>query len=503
MTDDYPLLRWVRNACCLVFAIILALVLFYAPGVEFFCKKRLVVERGPVLFSCALILGLLLIIAVCIFYRSDCAKRTLGPRGFALYASISTAVLVVLQLVLIYCISFRTGWDVGWLTSGPGNDPALVDYLSRYPNQLFLYSLFSRLMPLGASLGVSGYLFLEVCSAITVTVSLLLVLYAVRSMFGPRVAVAAHLISAFFIGLSPWIVIPYSDTFGMLMPAATLWAYTCLKNKHLQRFLVVLFSLIGYLVKPTSIFILFGICAVEGYRWIKNRSEFKLRRFLQSSACVICAVLIMQLVSLLVVSGTPSLDETKAFSMTHFLMMGANEDAGGGYSGDDVAMSANASDPSARSKLNIETFIKRVGSRTFSQNIDFGLHKLMASFADGTFAWGCEGNFFAEQHGRSPALQSFFGVFPSSEADGAIYAQLCQVLWLFTLSGLALGSLSGEVNKGEVAAYSALIMLAVFLVIFECRARYLLLYMPFFVAFGFVGWVKTGRAVFRRFVSHQ
>ncbi len=503
MTDDYPLLRWVRNACCLVFAIIFALVLFYAPGVEFLCKKALLVNHGLFLFICALALGATLVVALCWFYKKQPQLPRVSPRLFACYMGISTSVLIAVQLLLIYGISFKTGWDVWWLTSVDRQDPGLVDYLSRYPNQIVMFAILRVFMVIGKIVGLSGYVSLEIASAVCVSTSLVLVAYAIRSIFGPRVAIAAHGFAVLFIGLSPWIVIPYSDTFGMFMPAAVLWAYTCIHNRHSQRFLVLLFSFLGYLIKPTSIFILFGVCAVEAYRWVKNRNRFTIKSFAQGVVCIVCALVLMQAVSGAAHRVVPTLDDSKSFSMTHFLMMGANEDAGGGYSGDDVAMSANASDPSARSKLNIETFIQRVGSRTFSQNIDFGLHKLMSSFADGTFAWGCEGNFFAEQHGRSPALQSFFGVFPSSEADGAIYAQLCQIFWLFTLSGLALGFVSRDVNRGEVAAYSALIMLAVFLVIFECRARYLLLYMPFFVAFGFVGWVKTGRTVFRRFVSHQ
>lgn len=503
MTDDYPLLRWVRNACCLVFASILALVLFYAPHASYVFKQQAVVERGPVLFGFALLLGFLVIVGFCLFQRSSFAHKSVNRKAFFIYAAVSTVLLVFFQLTIVYGINFQTGWDVQWLTTFPPEHPAFVEYLSRYPNQVLLYAVLTVLMRIGSLLGLSGYLFLEIASALCVSLSLLLMAYAIRSLFGPRIAISVHFVSALFIGLSPWIVVPYSDTFGMLMPAATLWAYCCIKNKYLRYLLVPTFSFVGYLIKPTSIFILIGICAVEVYRLVKARKPFAVSSFLRFFACVLCAVLLVQLVGYGAKRIAPDLDESRAFSMTHFLMMGANEASGGGYSQSDVDFSDSAPDTDTRSARNIEIFADRVSSRSISENVQFGLSKLMSSFSDGRFAWGFEGGFFLRQYGNIPSMESFYGVFPSSEHDGAFYSVLCQIFWLFTLSGLALGFVSRDVNKGEVAAYSALIMLAVFLVIFECRARYLLLYMPFFVAFGFVGWVKAGRVVYRRFASHQ
>lgn len=71
----------------------------------------------------------------------------------ALYTVGSAIVLLVLQLVLVYGASFRSGWDVGWLTEPDAE--TVVEYLFPYPNNLFLYGVFRIVARLGVLIGVS------------------------------------------------------------------------------------------------------------------------------------------------------------------------------------------------------------------------------------------------------------------------------------------------------------------------------------------------------------
>lgn len=58
---------------------------------------------------------------------------------------------------------------------------------------------------------------------------------------------------------------------------------------------------------------------------------------------------------------------------------------------------------------------------------------------------------------------------------------MAQFVWLFVLSGCALGLLRPRSTNGEAVAVASLLAVSAFLVVFECRARYLFLYAPYFM----------------------
>lgn len=99
--------------------------------------------------------------------------------------------------------------------------------------------------------------------------------YIAKRMAGYAVGYGALVLSAVMCGLSPWIMVPYSDTFGMFFTVFILWCYVCL-DKQVQNqdeqtsalagvhvdaridartccrwFLMGLAVVVGYAIKPT------------------------------------------------------------------------------------------------------------------------------------------------------------------------------------------------------------------------------------------------------------
>ena len=68
------------------------------------------------------------------------------------------------------------------------------------------------------------------------------------------------------------------------------------------------------------------------------------------------------------------------------------------------------------------------------------------------------------------------------------------MLWLVVLIGCACVPRNG-VSSTEKIMRLALLMLALFLMIFEARARYLFLFAPYFVLLGVVGWFRIEKAL--------
>ncbi len=208
--------------------------------------------------------------------------------------------------------------------------------------------------------------------------------------------------------------------------------------------------------------------------------------------------LILAFGTVTVVKGLgPDLDPDKAFSATHFLMMGANTQTRGVYLEDDVIASRECLDKQSRQTMNIQEWERRLAELGPVGLIQLSLEKTLCNFADGTFAWAAEGHFWISLHGDNELVRSFYGIGDFSADDGTANARLFQVswqtAWLMILLGVGIGFTRREVKKGELAAYLSLAALAVFLMVFECRARYLYLYSPCIVMLGIAGWVGLFR----------
>lgn len=452
--------------------------------------------------------------------KSDDLKR---DKTFKRVALIGTIILIVLQLFIIAGARFIAGWDV-WFITNVG-DTTQIEYFSRYPNQLFLYGVFTGIAHFLQVLGISNYYLGLIClSSLSVAACVPMTAYIAKRMAGHAVGYGVFVLSAVMCGLSPWIMVPYSDTFGMFFTVFILWCYVCL-DKQVQNqdeqtsalagvhvdaridartccrwFLMGLAVVIGYAIKPTVIFVFVAIVVIELIQWFasfaphgsrgsqSSKDPYDLRK--TATAIVACAfgiVLAFALTSL-VKNSTYDVDDNAAFSATHFLMMGANPVSGGVWSVSDVEFSDAANTPEERSKANLAEFKNRVMAMDLPQANMFLLKKLLTNFADGTFAWEIEGDFYTQIIGTNEAVLNFYGISSDASLDNNTFAPLSQVLWLFVLVGCVLIVLGRRPLKAETVIAFTLLMLSAFLMLFEARARYLFLYLPFFIILGTMGW---------------
>lgn len=449
--------------------------------------------------------------------KSDDLKR---DKTFKRVVLIGTIILIAFQLFIIAGARFMAGWDV-WFITNTG-DATQVEYFSRYPNQLFLYGAFTGIAHFLQALGISNYYLGLIClSSLSVAACVPMTAYIAKRMAGHAVGYGAFVLSAVMCGLSPWIMVPYSDTFGMFFTVFILWCYVCL-DKQVQNqdeqtstlagvhidaridartccrwFLIGLATVVGYAIKPTVIFVFVAIVVIELIQWLASlasrgsqtsQGSHDFRKIATAIiACAFGVVLAFALTSL-VKNSTYDVDENAAFSATHFLMMGANPVSGGVWSVSDVELSDAANTPEERSRANLAEFKNRVMAMDLPQANLFLLKKLLTNFADGTFAWEIEGDFYTQIIGTNQAVLNFYGISPNASLDNNTFAPLFQVLWLFVLVGCVLIVLGRRPLKAETVIAFTLLMLSAFLMLFEARARYLFLYLPFFIILGTMGW---------------
>ena len=540
---------FLRNCFVVWIAAVVILVVLAPPFLTYACKIP-IDSWNPLFFFLAIGLGLLSI--GCVYYFNKCknksdTKQTVTKHGsaarrddikcssvecshveqiaaksddikrdktFKRVVLIGTIILIAFQFFIIAGARFITGWDVWFITNV--YDTTQVEYFSRYPNQLFLYGVFSGIAHFLQSFGISNYYLCLIClSSLSVAACVPMTAYIAKRMAGHAVGYGAFVLSAVMCGLSPWIMVPYSDTSGMFFTVFILWCYVCL-DKQVQNqddrllvasvsddpirgkrtqdeqgyqtgvcidvrvnvraccrwFLMGLAAVIGYAIKPTVIFIFVAIVVIESIQWLASLAS---RSFYASrdsrdlcktaTAIVACAfgiVLAFALTSL-VKNSTYDVDDNAAFSATHFLMMGANPVSGGVWSVSDVEFSDAANTPEERSKANLVEFKNRVMAMDLPQANMFLLKKLLTNFADGTFAWEIEGDFYTQIIGTNEAVLNFYGISSDASLDNNTFAPLSQVLWLFVLAGCILIVLGRRPLKAETVIAFTLLMLSAFL----------------------------------------
>ncbi|MBQ6455362.1 MAG: glycosyltransferase family 39 protein [Eggerthellaceae bacterium] len=498
-----------------VYAIYLALAfiaaLCIAPFVEYACKPSLTDYNA--LFA---IVGIAIGLAICAIVSRTIVKqrtRQSSPRNhFGLIIVIGSICLLAIQIIIFLGCRFETGWDVMRLVQ-MSNDAqtmyaeTLPEYYSIYPNQLFLGGLFRRIGTIASFLGVSDvYAALTICSLVCVNVSIAFAAFTAEKLAGKAAGYFTFAIAALLIGINPWILVPYSDTFAM--PATTLqfWAYFCIKKKQVRWPIIAICAYIGYCIKPTAIFALAAICIVAFCRFLrrkqldKTESSHSAKETIGAiiATCLACAIAFA--FTIYVKDFGIEVDQNRSFGIPHYLMMGANGETNGIFSSDDVGISLSASTAEERSKMNIAEWKKRIAENGFLGCGILAARKTLTNYTDGTFAFGIEGAFFQSVQGDNETLKWFFGI----DSSDPPYAVIAQILWFLVLFGTIWGSIPRKTANHKAAAIAiALLFLSVFLMVFECRARYLYLFAPSFVVLSSAGWLYLANLIAKRRTSKR
>lgn len=488
----------------------LVCVVLVAPFIDFSCKPACSL-MNPLYLLVAALVGVGTAFAAGMLARLSWVKGLCNQRTFRIFVGVGTLVLLLAQLIIIASSWFLTEWDVGILTA-VDNVAWWEWYFEIYPNQHFLAGLFAHLVGFGKLIGFDdGYLFLTQISCLNVCASVALAALVAKRLGGFGVGYAAFLLGAFFIGLSPWILVPYSDTYAMPWVALSLWFLVCVDKHFLKAFGMTFAALAGYYIKPTAIFILVAAVCVYGAKWIVtfvhgravhgeddaprcHRGTMLRLPLLMACAAVLAAFLGLSLAHSIGDIGL-EVDDEMAFTPTHYLMMGFNPE-GGGYSGDDVDESFSHPTRQERQEANLRIWAQRAHDAGPLGVAGLLIRKTCTNYGDGTMAWACEGGFWGSTPNADSFISKIYGIGePFSEAP---FAPIAQVIWFAILIGAIIACFSRQKKGNRVAVIClALLFLSIFLMVFECRARYLILYLPCFVILAVLGWGQIAKRMRR------
>ena len=410
----------------------------------------------------------------------------------------SYLLLFLLQCLYVHFTYFYTGWDVGLMQmrveavlSGHTMQEVSGDTgYSIYPNNLFLFYVQYLISRTGELLSMKRpYNLCIYISCLCVNLSCFLGSLVVRKAFsGHFIRFLYLVVSTVFILFSPWIVIPYSDTYGMLFATLGIWAVCCLQKPVFRWPVLAFSSLIGYHIKPTCIFPLFAafLLFVPGIL-IRIREK-------KQELCIL-------LISCFLFSGigagiSPWIQYSLSFRIDpelrqppyHFMMMGLNVDSKGGFYGDDYFFTNSIPTYDEKVRLIKEEIRLRWNQMTARQKISHFTTKFLHCFNDGTFAWNTlRKSAISENDNRLNDL--CLEIFHPEGKYFTLYYDIAQAIWLLLMSGIPLLFLSRNDQTSNKAFFMIVLCgLLAFLMLFEAGGRYLFLYAPAFLILSLYGY---------------
>lgn len=484
----------------LIFSIISILLLVGAPLLTYFCKKTFYFQNFTLLILDIMVLYILFMAIkftkkyYYAFVKANADKIILA----------FTIILFFVQLFVGYNILFLTGWDVGGMVipaaksivNGTTMD-GYNGYFSVYPNNILLVWIQSKVYWF-ANLFSSDNLILDI-KFFTVVNSIIscltgwLTYECVKKLINKKWALYSWILFVLFIGTSPWIVIPYSDSLGLFLPIFIFYIYIKKFNENhtlVKWLLIGITSFIGYHIKPQVIIIFIAIMIVEIFKFIFLEKKQKEKKILVIGVLAV-ALLVAGIFNSFAINQTGlKINKQLTLGMTHFAMMGLNPEKDGIFSNDDVIFSVNQPTQESRKKANIDKIKERLNSFGALGYLKFLEKKALVNYGDGTFAWGEEGQFYNQLFDNPSAISKFLRSFYYN--DGGHYYILStfeQAIWIaviFSMLGIVFIK-KNELDKRIVVLMMSLVGLTIFEMIFEARARYLYIYSPIFIVLSTLG----------------
>lgn len=418
-------------------------------------------------------------------------------------------VLFVIQVIIAIAACTSYGWDVGMVVdsaiqladSGTLSNPS---YFAYYPNNVFLLLFYTNLFRIVKILGnpISYLMAAIICNIILVDISIIMLYLCGKKLLGEKRGILPSLFAVPMIGLNPWFLIPYTDTFALSFPIIIYYIYLkFIKNEWKgipSWFFIGITASVGILVKPQTIIILIAIVLVEIFS-NHLKKETIIKGITYSLSLLIGFLLISNIFHIY------SNYETSAFiseelkyerevPFTHFFMMGMNEETLGSWYTPDVDATQSIIGKDEKMKFNLQVIKQRYQDFGVTGYLSFLSKKAVNIYKDGSFGYGLEGSFNTSDPFRQGKIyEKIQDVMLYNREGYEIYKQLLNAYWVVLLAFFVISvkNIWRTEEKFIDVMKLAIFGLTLFLLLFEGRARYLYHLLPIFILVasdGFLSW---------------
>ena len=486
-------------------------------GLDYVCKKDFLLSNAVLVIA---------VIAAGVGAR-NCKRSNDSGEVFSIKLRWILAILFVVQIVISYEILFTTNtWDVARILNSAEalamGDTSGVDsyYFSCYPNNQLLLMYFTYVFKLLAAFNVYDLehrlLFLVIiqCGLSTATAGLVykivedeLKASGKSEVVSKRYALTSLGIYIFLIGLSGFNVVTYTDMMALIFPVAALRIYqiigTC-ENLYTRFGLYVALGAIcylGYKMKPTVIIVLIAIMLMELVAFVRTvfyRVEDNRLKSVSVKAVGIISIIVgiglaVAVFGLFRNNLNIQTDPEQNTGVLHMLMMGLNEENDGVCTMEDIGYSLSFDNRADRTEGQIRVIKDRLSNYGVIGFLRHTSRKALVVFNDGTFGYGDEAGFFDVRFNRGGKVASFLQLVYNPETGiFKLLSTILQLIWIMILLLAAYFCFFTIQRKESHSKIETIILLSIlgiiiFDLLFEARARYVLLYVPFFIMASSIG----------------
>ena len=258
------------------------------------------------------------------------------------------------------------------------------EYFSIYSNNKFL---FMTLYYLQTILPIYNRIIFNIFSSLSITIMSLYVYKSIKIISNKNNALLGLIITATQPIFYLYVSYCYTDIF--VLPFTTILFYLIIKNiktnkpnkSILYSILIGVLTVIGYKIRAVVIFVLIAyFIYIIFNKCIKSQIKNIFIIF-------ISFILTLLLVNIKENSFFKLNDDSKKFPITHWIMMGSNEEKNGFYNQSDYLLSYNAKDIKERKELNIEITKERIKQQGILKNIKLFITKIYTVWSRGDYSY--------------------------------------------------------------------------------------------------------------------
>lgn len=476
-------------------------------------NKRFVLPAYP---DIKITLLFILLIVLCTFLvyflykKSKLLQNLLTNHPYAVLAW-TVFVVFIVQAVLLAFAHTPIGWDCYSILGAC--DPNLSEssaleldkYFATYPNNILMTALFKLFSKVAIYTGMTHVYASILLNCIFLDLGFVFLCLSAKLLGGNKFYYFSMWIELLFLAFNPQISIPYSDTMALPFTTGFLFFAILFKKtestakKCLYMFFCGLSLFVGYRIKPTVLIV--GIATLV---WLVLSIHIPKKRDIKHILCTILPVLCLCVSVLLsncaftISKSILYYDKESAnamayhleFPMSHFLMMGLNENEEQTYFGffqEDVNQTKNIDGKNEKTEMHKAVIRERLENYSFARLCKHLLCKATWVTTDGAFFYGGEGHFHADVPQMEGGIAGFLQNWNYSDSDfyQKYLVNYMQAAWALIVFGMFLNifinrkKLNAEQETFTFITQLTYLGLILFLMIFEARSRYIFLFLPY------------------------
>ncbi|KNX36362.1 hypothetical protein VV01_03155 [Luteipulveratus halotolerans] len=458
-------------------------------------------DRGVVTLLTPVLVALALLVCWGVQRRPRAPSRRRELAVAAATTCLCTAVCGGFAIALTY----RLSWDPLTVARASGYadpPPYLQAYFAQYPNNVPLLAIAQEVRRVAGALGTSYATTFILLNCVALAATLASVYAVGRVLRSHRAGMAALLGTAALVGLSPWLIAPYSDLLVVPCPIGGL-ALVLLAARAGRRSTAVVLTAaamllltFGTLLKPTAAVMTVALAAVAVPAMLARTRRH--RAVTTAVVAVVCGLALTGLSTAAHAASESASDldghgvhEVHAATPLTFLAGGLltqhpwdGHERYGGYDRGWVQR-LKGLDAAEMNDLSWELIDQTVQRRGITGMASFEWAKARWNWGDGMFfAWGEEMDPYGSltAHTRlTPFVRSW------NHPTGDLFAartDLTTASWLALLLVTGGGLLVAPYRRPTLTMALAVLGIGLFTLLFQGRSRYLLPYVPVVVTLG-------------------